>query len=379
MSSRVRESTGSILIVDDDPFVLDASSGLLREYGYEVVACSEARDAISILEESPFDVVLTDIVMPCMNGIELLAAVHAIVPDTPVILMTAYADIEKAVDAVRLGAFDFLVKPYEPALLRSAVERAFRFARVVRMEREYRRMLEEFNAKVETLVAERMMGLMALTVADRIRNPATVIGLTCKKVLERKGIPEKEKADIERMLGEAEKLEKIVRDFRSILSRRQSMFSVEDLSVIIGDAMSLVANDALQKGIAVDLRLPERPLRINVQRHLIQAALAHLIRNAVEATSQNGGVAVSACEEDDRAVVVISDTGQGIRGEDMGRIFDPLFSTREQRYGMGLALVRQIISEHFGEIHVSSGIRKGTVFTITFPLRWQIAASVPSQ
>ena len=103
---------GSVLVVDDEPTVLESSSLLLKEYGYNVVSSSSAEDAIKRFQENNIDVVVTDIVMPSISGIELLRLIHDINPTIPVILMTAFADMEKVLGAIRTGAFNFIIKPF---------------------------------------------------------------------------------------------------------------------------------------------------------------------------------------------------------------------------------------------------------------------------
>jgi putative two-component system response regulator len=161
----------AILVVDDDIFSLQATSLLLNEFGYHVVACGDARDALERLRRLQVDAVLTDIVMPGVSGIDLLVKVHDTDPDIPVILMTGQADMDKTIDAIKKGAFDFMIKPYKPEQLLHSVEKALKYTALVRVEKEYRRILEEFSQNIESLVAERTTNLMALAVADRVRNP----------------------------------------------------------------------------------------------------------------------------------------------------------------------------------------------------------------
>lgn len=114
----------SILIIDDDTSVLETTAVLLREHGYSVISCENAKDAMAKLRENKVDVVLTDIRMPEVSGIELLEEVRSINMDIPVILMTAYAELDVAISAMGKGAFDFIVKPYKSELLVHSIEMA---------------------------------------------------------------------------------------------------------------------------------------------------------------------------------------------------------------------------------------------------------------
>ncbi|MDP2156337.1 MAG: response regulator, partial [Nitrospirota bacterium] len=176
---------GSVIVVDDDPDVLKMTSLLLNKRGYSTFPCGSAGEALEVLQKNKIDVVLTDIMMPEISGIELLERIHSIDPDIPVILITGFADLTKAIEAIKKGAFDFITKPYETAYLTHSIEKAVSYHRLIKMEADYRQILEELNAEVETLITERTMGIMALTVADRVRNPATTIAWTCKRMLEK--------------------------------------------------------------------------------------------------------------------------------------------------------------------------------------------------
>ena len=138
-----QENKGVILVVDDDAFVLDSVSALLKAHGYSVVSSSNAADAIEKFQSGKIDVVLTDIKMPGITGIELLKRLHSINTDTPVILMTAYAQLDTAINGIQYGAFDFILKPYNPEYLIISIDKAARYIRLITVEKNYKKMLED--------------------------------------------------------------------------------------------------------------------------------------------------------------------------------------------------------------------------------------------
>jgi putative two-component system response regulator len=140
MADKVKNT---LLIVDDDPYVLESISTLLKEYGFTVCTSQNATDAIKMVNKVNFDVVLTDIKMPQVTGIDLLQNIHAYNQQIPVILMTAFAELDVAVDAVKRGAFDFITKPYNPDYLLHSVEKAVKYTRFIQMEKNYKAMLED--------------------------------------------------------------------------------------------------------------------------------------------------------------------------------------------------------------------------------------------
>jgi putative two-component system response regulator len=133
----------TILVVDDDPYVLESISTLLRAFGFTVSTCDGANSAMQAIQKSPVDVVLTDIKMPGMTGVELLGMIHKFDPQIPVVLMTAYAELDVAVDAIKKGAFDFITKPYNADYLVHTIEKAVKYADLTQMERDYKKNLED--------------------------------------------------------------------------------------------------------------------------------------------------------------------------------------------------------------------------------------------
>ncbi|OGW55853.1 MAG: two-component system response regulator [Nitrospirae bacterium RBG_19FT_COMBO_55_12] len=132
----------TLLIVDDDPYVLESVSSLLKEYGYSVFSFQKAQEAVEKARNINVDVILSDIKMPGVTGIELLEKIHAFNARIPVILMTAFADLDVAVDAIKRGAFDFITKPYNPEYLIYSVGKAIKYSRLIQMEQDYKLSLE---------------------------------------------------------------------------------------------------------------------------------------------------------------------------------------------------------------------------------------------
>ncbi|MBZ0156489.1 MAG: response regulator [Alphaproteobacteria bacterium] len=138
-----RKKNGTLLLVDDERFILESAASLLRDHGYTVIASDTSSDALHHLQSEKIDVVMTDVRMPRISGIELLERIHLLYPDVPVILMTGHAEIDITVEALRKGAFDLLRKPYSPAQMLHSIEKAMRYAALQQQERDYTRMLED--------------------------------------------------------------------------------------------------------------------------------------------------------------------------------------------------------------------------------------------
>ena len=141
------KAVGKVFVIDDDRFVLESVTALLREYGFTVHPFASGQDAVREFVLEPVDLVLTDINMPGMNGIELLEKIGFLDNETPVLLMTAYADFDIAVKAIQKGAFDFIIKPYSPPALLHAVEKGINYKRLTQIEKNYKSELEETVAQ----------------------------------------------------------------------------------------------------------------------------------------------------------------------------------------------------------------------------------------
>jgi cyclic di-GMP phosphodiesterase len=164
------EFKGVVMVVDDDPYVLESLSTLLSEIGFAVYGFKNGKDAMERFRERSFDVVLTDINMIGISGIELLAMIRAIDKDTPVILMTAYAELDMAVLAIKKGAFDFIIKPYDPHYLIHALEKGVNFKRLVQIEKNYKAELE-FTVEQRTREladALKMVKSMSMEIVERL-------------------------------------------------------------------------------------------------------------------------------------------------------------------------------------------------------------------
>lgn len=153
------ENKGIVLVVDDDPYVLTAVAMLLNGKGYSAVACQDPREAIKKLRDGNIDIVLSDIKMPNITGIELLKKIHEVNPEMPVILMTAYAELDIALDAIRQGAFDMIIKPYNSDYLIFTIDKAVRYRKVIQMESHYKEMLENTVRKRTEALADAMKAL----------------------------------------------------------------------------------------------------------------------------------------------------------------------------------------------------------------------------
>lgn len=177
----INSNIGKIYVVDDDRYVLESVTTLLTEFGFSVRAFSDGREAVRQFVLEPVDLVLTDINMPIMDGLELLEKIRFLDRETPVVLMTAYADLDVAVKAIQKGAFDFIIKPYRPPSLIHTVEKGVNFKRLTQIEKNYKTELErtvelrtgELNAALEEITHMSLEIIERLTAAAELRDEDT--------------------------------------------------------------------------------------------------------------------------------------------------------------------------------------------------------------
>jgi putative two-component system response regulator len=196
-------SAGNIIVIDDDPYVLESITVLLSNYGFSIRPFTNGYDALKEYNTNPPDVVLTDVNMPSITGIELLEKIREFDRETPVIIMTSYGDLDIAVSAIKKGASDFIIKPFEFSYLVHAIEKAVNYKRLLLIEKNYtielERTVEQRNHELaEALKAMTRMSwetIERLTAAAELRDEDTGlhilrIGMYANLVARQLGMPE---------------------------------------------------------------------------------------------------------------------------------------------------------------------------------------------
>ncbi len=350
-------ASDAVITIDEDSRAVLVNRAVEKIFGYK--------------EEEVLGRVIT-ILMPERYKAAHLAAIKRYIETGKAVVNWEYREIEglrkdgtEVPLEISYGVFRKDGKFFFTGIARDRTER-----QQAEKEKKYKDMLERFNEELETVVAERTLSLMALRLADQVRGPASIIGLAGRKLEQVKGISPDLRENISMIMEEGQKLEAMVRDFQSLLKARQPVFTYQDINGIIRGVLEVVKREAEAKRVEITDRLPGIPLRINAQRELLRMAVFSLLRNAVEATPEGGRVIISAYAEKGNVVFSVSDGGPGMPKEAVEKLFDPFYSARVYRFGMGLPLIKQIIAEHLGQIEVDSAPGAGTTFKIILPVRW---------
>jgi signal transduction histidine kinase len=235
----------------------------------------------------------------------------------------------------------------------------------------------ELNREMEALVMERTMSEMALGIADGIRNPLHIIGGFSHRLLRKAAPDDPAKTWAEAIAQEARHLEGMVERFEALARRKDSFFTQEDLNIVLRETLEMLLPEAEGKGLHLLVSYYAAPIYCRINLHMVKVALAHLVRNAIEATPPQGEVHCRTSVERSLAVMTIEDTGQGMPPEVVEKIFMPFFTTKFGGTGLGMVFVRQIVEEHRGVINVESQVGRGTKVTIRVPLRFTESKLAP--
>ncbi len=297
--------------------------------------------------------------------------------------VVAYWDLPNVAWAQRVfGGFDTIIYVVIAAII-------FFFHRVQRL---YRRMeadhhhLEEtsheilaLNREMEALVMERTMSEMALGMAHGIRNPLHVIGGFSHRLLKKTDEADPSRAWATAIAEEAKRIEHMVERFETLAQRKTSFFAQEDLNLIVQATLDLLRPELRAKNLTLVSEFSPEPLVGRLNKHLLKVAMAHLLRNAVEASYPGGTIMVRTYMERIFAVLVIRDTGRGMPQEVVDKVFIPFYTTKLGGTGLGMVFVRQIVDEHRGTITLDSKLGQGTAVTIRLPLRFAEASEVSEE
>jgi len=404
-----------ILIVDDESAVRGLFASFLGE-SYECETAASADEALAVLTNKTFALVISDMMMPGRNGVELLREVKARYPETAVIMISGIDRPQRVRDALRIGASDYLIKPCDLDVLTLSVERALERRLLQRTTATYKAHLENQNVELansktelERLQAqlvhtEKMasLGQLSSGIAHELNNPAGFIYGNVDilrdylkdlerllKVYEEIDLPP-EAASLVAALKTEINYEKLSGDLSSILTdcregAQRICDVVKNLRLFSRLDEAELKKIDIHEGIDSTIRLLSRyysagkiDLRrdyadlpmVNCYAGQLNQVWMNLLGNAAQALKDQGEVSVSTRIDDDWISVVISDTGSGITETDLPRIFDPFFTTKPvgEGTGLGLSISYGIIVRHGGSITAKSEVGSGTSFTVKIPI-----------
>jgi signal transduction histidine kinase len=237
--------------------------------------------------------------------------------------------------------------------------------------------LWQLTSDMEMLAQERTITELTLKVADKIRNPITVIGGTAIRLIKSECLSESEKKKISAIVKEIEKLELIVKEFDELSMGKSRFFEKENLQDIVeesyNEALMVLTQQIAKKNISINLIKEEKPLHFITNKRTFKLAFLHVLRNAVYAAHSEGKITIKTGFSENNSFVEITDNGPGIPDEILAKLFKETISTKPTGTGLGLILVKRILQEHQGDIEIETSKDKGTTVRLVFPLRWKEA------
>ncbi len=372
VTARDTEKTAHVLVIDDEDGILRMMRRFLEQSGYRASTVDNAEAAYQVLREHDIDAIVTDVMMPGEDGIAFLAKVHQQLPDVPVIIMTGFAQLQTAVDAITHGAFDFIYKPFDMHYLLNVVGKALEFSGLRRMEKRYRSELEEtvalrtdeLKSALAHLDAARESLLKAAndksefmtTITHEMRTPMNgVIGAL--DLLEGAELPGASREYLLLARQAADNMVALVNQLLCFSGSAGPGPAVCHEAIDLRHFLEALAQDyhprCAGKGIAFEVRIaPGVPAKVRCDGERLAQLLGILLGNALKFTDHGGvRLEVSAESLDDQCAdlrISVRDSGIGIPADMLERIFDPFtqvdgsITRRFGGAGLGLSIARQI-------------------------------------
>ena len=355
-----------ILIIDDEEALRDGCSQVLEKAGYAVLTAEQGIEGIMLAREHLPDMAFIDLKMPNISGMEIIEILSRDIPDIVLVMITGFATIVSAVEAMQKGAYDYLPKPFNPDQLRALARRG----------------LEHRNLKIETKrlgVEKDLMERNFITfVSHEMRSPLVVIRQYIEALNEIAGdrFDKDVKEIIERCRKRIQNLEELVEHWLDISRIEDGTFAQQKVSLSVDSIISRSVEEMIpvcrKRGIFLETNIPQKLPQITGDAESLVRVFTNVIGNATKYTPEGGKITVT-CQHDEFYInVSIADMGTGIPPDKLPLIFDPFFrcggkNEKHSGSGLGLTFCKKIMESHKGCIAVSSKEGEGTTFVLTFP------------
>jgi signal transduction histidine kinase len=381
-----------ILVVDDERIILELSSMILRNRGYEVLTAENGPEGLRLVETEKPALVLLDYMMPVMDGMAALKRIRQHSPETYVIMFTGKGSEEIAVALMKAGASDYILKPFNNQDLVERIERVLLLRRIelhnqeLLLERErLLREVEQWNQELERRVEEKTqelerahneivqaeklgaLGHLSAGMAHEIRNPLNSIGLFAQILKTSLAADQELVGYSDKILKEVDRIDAILIKLLGASSRPRFELQAVSLDQVIDGVLAGVAELVRVQAITVDKQFQSLPPPIQADPAEIEQIFTNLFANSLFEMPQGGTLGIRLFHDEGTIHIAVSDTGKGIPAENLSKVFDPFFTTKPRGTGFGLSVVLRIVKSYHGRIFVDSHPRGGTIFHIQLP------------
>jgi signal transduction histidine kinase len=383
-----------ILVVDDADFNREVMTRILEREGYRVGTATDGADALDQLHREAWDMVLLDVMMPGVDGVQVIEAMHhdGRLQHLPVIMLSALHEQETVLKCIQLGAQDYLPKPINQQLLKARISACLEKKRSHDLEREYTRRVEAMSAQLQAVnerlrQADLMKTRFLATAAHDLKNPLGAILLMADRIREEA----KEDRAGEVALGQATRIhdtvQKMIQIINSVLdSAVQELGEVHPTFVLanLGDLVHGVVQQNEIYAASKRIRLAYvETLAAEcwgaVDQMRLGQAIDNLVNNAIKYSPSDTTIRVEVglriVDGRDRVRIEVRDEGPGFTEEDLTRVFGPFQRLSAQptggeySTGLGLSIVKQMVELHGGWIRIESQQGQGAAFLVELPLR----------
>ena len=369
-------ASSKVLVVDDEQSVATTIKAILQLDGNEVTAVTSGKEALALLRDNEYDVVLTDLRLDDLDGIEILRETQKLWPDTVSIMLTGYASLESAVSALRSGAYDYLIKPSDVDELRATIGRALE-----------RRQLRQRLVELEQL--DKLKTQFLSMASHELRTPLTAVSgfmqIARRRMSRLAGandVPptwreEAQKADetLEMANRQSKKLARLIDELLDVSRLQQGRVEMRLAEIELAEIVREVAERMrlVGKGHEIETKI-DGVAPIVGDRDRIEQVLENLVGNAIKYSPEGSRIDLMLRVNGANAVVSVRDEGIGIAPGEVEKIFGLFYRSPDPRadhvggLGLGLYISREIVSRHHGRLWAERNPETGTTFLVALPL-----------
>jgi two-component system, sensor histidine kinase and response regulator len=360
----------TIVVIDDDYAMRLSCRKILSKMGFRVEAFKEGGRGLEGVTTLRPSLVLVDLKMPGISGMDVVARIHEVRPEIVVVVITGYPTIDTAVGAMKCGAYDFLPKPFSPDELRLIVNRGLEH---YRLSQEMRR------SEMERALLKRRF---ITFVSHQLQTPLVAVHQyldVLKHLDDTEGATEKRQEWLDRCLKRTDELQALIKDWLSLAKIEGESFSRQwvkvDLQQIIADILRTYEQMAATNGVSLECKIAGTHF-VKGDLNCLSVIFDNLIVNAIKYNKPGGKVTVSAETLGGEVVVAVADTGVGIPEKCRHLLFEEFFRVegdgekRTPGNGLGLSICRRLVSEMGGSIGVDSEVNVGSTFRVRL-LEWR--------